>query len=47
MLAGDYFLEHKDYARAQAAYQQALSKEVATGSERKHILDNLAKSKQP
>ena len=47
MLAGDYFLEHKDYARAEAAYQQALSKEVATGSERKHILDNLAKSKQP
>jgi isopenicillin-N N-acyltransferase like protein len=46
MLAGDEFLNRKDFSRAIATYELGLKKEVATEPERKHMLDNLEKAKQ-
>lgn len=46
MLAGDYFFEEEKYARAKTCYENALTKEIATVAERKHIEEHLSQCKQ-
>jgi hypothetical protein len=41
MLAGDYWLERKEYAKAKACYEKGLGKEVATLQERAHMEERL------
>jgi len=41
MLAGDYNLEHKNYAAAVQNYETGLTKEIATVQEREHMEKNL------
>ena len=41
MLAGDYYYEHEDYAKAIPVYEQGLLKEIATEQERLHMKKNL------
>jgi isopenicillin-N N-acyltransferase like protein len=41
MLAGDHYLERKDYAKAKGLYETGLAKEVATEQERDHMKENL------
>lgn len=41
MLAGDYLLDHDEYARAKAMYELGLTKEVATQQEHDHMKKNL------
>lgn len=45
-LTGDYYMEHKDFAKAINAYQTALTKEVATEGERQSILKKIEKCKE-
>ncbi|MBL7858689.1 MAG: hypothetical protein JNM57_13455 [Cyclobacteriaceae bacterium] len=41
MLAGDYFYEHEEYAKAIPVYERGLEKEIATQQERLHMLKNI------
>jgi isopenicillin-N N-acyltransferase like protein len=41
MLAGDFYVDHKDYASAKRVYETALEKEIATHQEKDHIQENL------
>ncbi|MBX2965389.1 MAG: hypothetical protein KF845_04525 [Cyclobacteriaceae bacterium] len=41
MLAGDWYVNRKDFERAATAYETALSKEIATIAEKEHIQKNL------
>lgn len=45
MLAGDFYLDQGDYARAQAMFERGLACEVATLQERDHMQKGLVKSK--
>jgi isopenicillin-N N-acyltransferase like protein len=45
LLAGDIFMNRKNYGKARICYEQALKKEIATEHERTHIEDNLKKIK--
>jgi isopenicillin-N N-acyltransferase like protein len=45
MLAGDYYYQKRDFKKAIDAYENALQKEIATETERKHIETHLDKSK--
>jgi hypothetical protein len=46
MLAGDYYLDSDDYAKAQAMFERGLTCEVATEQERAHMQKGLEKCKQ-
>ena len=46
MLAGDFYFDKKEYAKAAALYEQALTKEIATVQERQHIEENLSRCKK-
>jgi len=41
MLAGEYFQKKKDYSKAAFYYKQALTKEIATNTEKNNILKNI------
>lgn len=43
MLAGDFYFDRNEYARAKIFYQQGLTKEIATVQERAHMEENLNK----
>lgn len=43
VLAGDYVFKRKDYPRAKAFYEQALTKEIATAREENHIRKQIKK----
>lgn len=45
MLAGDYYMEAKDYTKAAAVYRRGLQLEVATEQERQHLRDALRECK--
>jgi hypothetical protein len=47
MLAGDYYLDRKEFANAKAMYEKGLACEVATVQERKHMEENLNKCLTP
>lgn len=46
MLAGDYYLDRKNYEKAIHAYETALLKEIATVAEKEHIQKNLETCKR-
>jgi hypothetical protein len=46
MLAGDYYLDRDNYAKAQAMFERGLACEVATEQERTHMQKGLEKCKQ-
>ena len=46
MLAGDYCLDHDDYAKAQIMFERGLTCEVATEQERAHMQKGLEKCKK-
>jgi hypothetical protein len=46
MLAGDYCLDHDDYAKAQIMFERGLVCEVATEQERAHMQKGLEKCKK-
>jgi isopenicillin-N N-acyltransferase like protein len=41
MLAGDYYFERKEYAKAKPLYEVGLTKEIATIQERDYLIKNL------
>jgi len=45
MLAGDYYLDHDDYAKAQAMFERGLVCEIATEQERAHMQKGLDRCK--
>jgi len=46
ILAADYLYKHKEYKKAQAYYEAALTKEIATIPERKHAEEGAEKSRK-
>jgi predicted choloylglycine hydrolase len=46
MLAGDFYFHKNNYTNAVVSYENALTKEIATMEERKHIQKNLAASRE-
>jgi len=46
MLAGDFYVEHEEYAKAIPEYEQGLQKEVATVEEREHMEKSLQQCKE-
>jgi hypothetical protein len=45
VLAGNYLCKHKEYKKALAMFQLALTKEIATEKEKNQILDRIKKVK--
>jgi isopenicillin-N N-acyltransferase-like protein len=41
MLAGDYYVTRKDWAKAIPYYEKGLGKEIATTQEKEHMEKNL------
>jgi isopenicillin-N N-acyltransferase like protein len=46
MLAGDYYFDDREWAKAISMYEQGLSKEIATTQERDHMQKNLLRCKE-